>query len=176
MAVALQKSSGLPGRLGSFRGQAGRLGGFFMSTPTTAIAVACCLRTGKLMFERGPGAENELVPIASNRFVMANVSSTVDHIVRRETKPSVSNDVDFRPVKTQTLWYWCMQDRSQKVIANSGCARFIELCPDSRSSAASSSITTVKVLSFVDGISSWSGVRNFASPRWARAFLSAKTS
>src|SRR5205085_6369843 len=45
------------------------------------------------------------------------------------------------------------QDRkglSREVIANSGCARFIDCAPDSRSSAASSSITTFMVQSFVD--------------------------
>ena len=67
-------------------------------------------------------------------------------------------------------------DEVEKVIANSGCARFIELC------------TRLEVFCrileyyYIHGSElrrrdlSSANVRNFASPRWARAFLLAKTS
>lgn len=52
------------------------LAGFYVN-PDNGNRRRLLFKNDKLMFERGPGAENELVPIESNRFVMANLPSKI---------------------------------------------------------------------------------------------------
>ncbi|HWP55557.1 MAG TPA: hypothetical protein VN476_15625 [Pyrinomonadaceae bacterium] len=52
------------------------LAGFYVN-PDNGNRRRLLFKNGKLMLERRPGAENELVPIDGNRFVMANVPSKI---------------------------------------------------------------------------------------------------
>ena len=74
----------LPGALQHVELQAelSNFAGFYVK-PDNGNRRHLLMKEGKLMAERRPGVENELVPIAANRFVMAGVPAKLETSLSR---------------------------------------------------------------------------------------------